>query len=62
MIVKSQVFKSASESWESMCTEVSDFASQLGPDRLINISVAAAGGQELFGMGAEGVIVVWYWD
>jgi hypothetical protein len=59
--VQSQVFQSATISWEQLCQEAAAFATSLGRDRLINISVAAAGGGDLFGVGGKGVIVVWYW-
>ena len=62
MTVKHQVFESSSQSWESLCDDVAEFASQLGREKLINISVAASGGTEIFGSGGNGVIVVWYWD
>jgi len=29
---------------------------------LINISVAAAGGSDVFGVGSQGTIFVWYWE
>jgi hypothetical protein len=32
----------------------------MGRERIQNISMAAAGGQDLFGIGAAGVIVVRY--
>ena len=44
MTLKAKVFESSMKSWETMCGEVSDFASGIGPDRLLNISMAAAGG------------------
>jgi hypothetical protein len=37
-----------------MGEEAAAFASELGRDRLINISMALEGGQ--------GVIIVWYWE
>ena len=61
MAVKSQVFQSSTSSWEVLCDEAAAFASSVGRDRLINISVAAAGGGDLFGVGGRGVIIVWYW-
>jgi hypothetical protein len=45
-----------------MCEDVSLFASPLGPERLVNISVSEAGGVDLGGKGARGTIIVWYWD
>jgi hypothetical protein len=59
--VKSQLFQSSTSSWEDLCEEAAGFASSVGRDRLINISVAAAGGGDLFGVGGRGVIIVWYW-
>jgi hypothetical protein len=61
MTVKHQVFESLTKSWESLCDEVAEFASQIGRDRLINISIAASGGNALGNFG-NGVIVVWYWE
>ena len=61
MTVQSRIFKSATMSWEDVCAEAAAFASGIGREHLINISVAAAGGSDLFGVGANGVIVVWYW-
>ena len=62
MTARHRIFESASKSWDEMCQEVTEFATELGPKRLINISVAASGGQETFGFGGKGVIVVWYWE
>ena len=62
MTARHRIFESASKSWDEMCQEVTAFATELGPERLINISVAASGGQETFGFGGKGVIVVWYWE
>ena len=62
MSVKHQVFESSTQSWEELCDEVGRFASEKGRENLINISVAASGGTEVFGHGGRGVIVVWYWE
>jgi hypothetical protein len=62
MTVQSRQFTSSSKSWEELCTEASAFATQVGRDRLINISVAASGGTDVFGIGGTGVIVVWFWE
>ena len=62
MSVQHRVFASSSKSWESLCGEASEFASEIGRERLINISVAASGGTDMFGLGGTGVIVVWYWE
>jgi hypothetical protein len=62
MTVQSRLFSSSSISWEALCSEASAFASEVGRDRLINISVAASGGTDILGLGGTGVIVVWYWN
>lgn len=61
MTVSSRVFQSASLTWEQLSAEAAEFATSLGQERLINISVAAAGGSDTWGIGANGVIIVWYW-
>jgi hypothetical protein len=42
-------------SWEALCAEASAFATEVGKERLINISVAASGGSDVFGFGGSGV-------
>jgi hypothetical protein len=59
---KHRIFESSRKSWEDLCDEATAFASEIGRERLINISVAASGGTNLSGMAGKGVIVVWYWD
>ena len=53
--VRYTLFKSATKSWEALCDEAASFASTVGRDRLINISVSQAD------TGGQGVIFVWYW-
>ena len=55
-------FASTSQSWESMFTDAADFASEIGPDRLIGISHSHGGGHETWGVGGAGVVTVWYWE
>ena len=62
MTVKHAIFQSSSESWESLCDEATAFASSLEPSRLINISVAASGGDQFTGTGGKGLVIVWYWS
>jgi hypothetical protein len=62
MTVQSRQFKSSSKPWDELCAEASAFATQIGRERLINISVAASGGTDVFGIGGSGVIVVWFWE
>lgn len=61
MTVQCRVFESTTQTWEQLCGEAAEFATMIGKDNLINISVAASGGGNLFGRGGNGVIVVWYW-
>lgn len=58
MKVECMIIRSATRSWESMCQEAAVFASGIGRERLINISVSASGDN----LGANGTIFVWYWD
>ena len=58
MRVEFKVFKSMAKSWDALFGEAADFASQIGPDRLITISHSE--GRE--GAMGFGVITVWYWD
>jgi hypothetical protein len=45
-----------------MCSEVSEFATGIGPERLVNVSMSASGGGEWSLVGSLGTIVVWYWE
>jgi hypothetical protein len=56
MRVQHKIFKSSFGSWESLCDEAAAFASLIGRDRLINISVSQGD------TGGQGVIFVWYWE
>ena len=56
MQVRHKLFKSTFKSWDSLCEEAGAFATELGRDRLINISVT------LGDAGGQGVIFVWYWE
>jgi hypothetical protein len=62
MRVQHRIFESATKSWEDLCDEAAEFATEVGRERLINLSVAASGGTEGFGFAGRGVIVVWYWE
>lgn len=53
MQVRYRLFKSVMKSWEDLCADAAAFASTIGRERLINISQADTGGQD--------VIFVWYW-
>jgi hypothetical protein len=57
-----RVFESSTQSWDELCAEATAFATEIGRERLINISVAASGGTNFMGHGGNGVIVVWYWE
>jgi hypothetical protein len=62
MRVQCKVFTSATKSWDQLVDEASEFATGVGRDRLINMSVSASGGMDLFGFGGQGAIFIWYWD
>jgi hypothetical protein len=62
MTVQSRLFASSSKSWEAVCAEASTFATEVGREKLIKISIAASGGTDVLGLGGTGVIVVWYWE
>jgi hypothetical protein len=50
-----EVFRAGGpEPWESLFETAAEFASQVGPDRLIGISHSA-------GEADRGVATVWYW-
>ena len=53
-VVRFEIFKSSFKSWTDLATEASEFATNIGRDRLINISVSADSGR--------GLITVWYWE
>jgi hypothetical protein len=55
-------FVSTSQSWDSMFSDAADFASEIGPDRLIGVSHSHGGGHETWGVGGSGVVTVWYWE
>ena len=54
MRVGFKVFKSSFSSWDDLCQQAADFASEKGRDRLINISVPEDHN--------DGVVVVWFWE
>jgi len=54
MQVRFQLFKSSLKSWQDLCADAAAFASQIGRDRLINLSLSEDHN--------EGVIIVWYWE
>jgi hypothetical protein len=62
MKVQCKLFQSTTKSWDELIDEATEFATTRGRERLINISVSAAGGSDAFGIGAKGAIFVWYWD
>lgn len=56
MRVRHMLFKSAFKSWEALCDEAAAFATSVGKDRLISISVSQAD------TGGQGIVFVWYWE
>jgi hypothetical protein len=55
-------FVGSPESWETLFTEAANFASEVGPDRLIGISHSHSGGTEPWVLNSSGVVTVWYWE
>jgi hypothetical protein len=55
MRVQRRLFKSSFKSWDTLCEEATAFATTIGRERLINISVAGES-------GGWGAIFVWYWE
>ena len=54
MKVQYKIFRGILSTWDNLFTEASEFASILGPDKVINISHSGDGG--------DGVVTVWYWS
>jgi hypothetical protein len=51
---KYQMFRGTLATWEDLFGEAAQFATKIGPERLITISHSEDGG--------EGVVAVWYWS
>ena len=54
MSVNFRIFRSGFSAWDTLFQQAADFASELGPDRLINISHSED--------SHNGVVTVWYWQ
>jgi len=54
MQVQYKYFRGTFASWEELFVEASQFATEIGWERLINVSHAVG--------GSDGTVVVWYWD
>jgi hypothetical protein len=50
---KHRTFRGTFATWDQLFDEAADFATEIGPERLINISHSADRG--------DGVVAVWYW-
>ena len=50
-VVRFKVFRGAFSKWETLFAQAAEFASGLGPDRLISISHSQ-----------DEVVAVWYWS
>ena len=53
-VARVEIFRSAHSSWEELFAKAVQFATEIGPENLINISHSETGN--------EGVVVVWYWS
>jgi hypothetical protein len=49
-----KVFRSGTSTWQTLFAEAAAFATQISPERLINISHSEDDN--------DGVVTVWYWD
>lgn len=54
MEVKFKHFRSSMSSWEELFNQAAEFATQIGPQNLINISHSEDQN--------DGVVTVWYWQ
>ena len=54
MQVRFKYFNSSISTWDALFGEAAEFASAIGPERLINISHSCD--------SREGVVTVWYWS
>ena len=52
--VEFKVFRATMRSWQTLFAEAAEFASKLGPERLITISHSED--------NDDGVVTVWYWS
>lgn len=53
MRVKYRFFRGTLATWDMLFQRAGEFASEIGPTLVINISHSAA--------GADGTVTVWYW-
>jgi hypothetical protein len=53
-VVRYEVFRGTFATWEKLFTEAAEFATRLGPERLISISHSED--------QQDGVVAVWYWS
>jgi len=49
-----KVFRGTLASWQDLFDKASDFATRLGPDRVVSISHSAD--------HSDGVVTVWFWS
>jgi len=54
MRIKYRFFRGVLASWDDLFTQAAEFAQEIEPQRLINVSHANSGG--------DGTVTVWYWD
>lgn len=51
--MKYRYFRGVLASWDTLCTQAAEFATEIGPDRLFSISHSEDQN--------DGVVIVWYW-
>lgn len=62
MIPRFKIFRSISKSWEDLCDDVTEFLTTVPKENVISVNTFAVGGADLLGSGAEGFIIVWYYE
>lgn len=55
-----RIFERGAQRWADVCGEATGFATQIGPERVISISIVPGGGAS--DDGTDGFVVVWYWE
>jgi len=54
MQLKHKMFRGTLASWDELFGQAADYCTEVGPERVVNVSHACA--------GSDGTVVVWYWS
>ena len=55
-----RMFQRGTGSWQEVCAEATGFATNIGPEKVISVSVVPD--SAMSGNAASGFVVVWYWE